>query len=124
MRFFSLSSKSRSWRRFLKADLMTGRLLDMDEDVPELLAAAEVASSTIRDLISDLRTSALGAGGLVEAIEHLIRRTEEHNAPAIRLNVRPVTLEAAAELTFYQIAKEALSNSVQHSGATEIVVEL
>jgi signal transduction histidine kinase len=55
----------------LKGDLSGGRLLEMDEDLPELLTAAELASSTLRELIGDLRRSSLGRGGLGQALESL-----------------------------------------------------
>jgi signal transduction histidine kinase len=48
----------------LKADLATGRLLELDQDLPELITAAELAAATLRELIGDLRQSALGRGDL------------------------------------------------------------
>ncbi|MGZ5307152.1 MAG: histidine kinase, partial [Actinomycetota bacterium] len=50
----------------LKQDLSSGRLLELDEDLPELLSATEAAQNAIRDLVRDLRRSQLGPGGLLE----------------------------------------------------------
>ena len=47
----------------LRQDLISGRLLDLDDDLPELLAATEAAQAAIRELVGDLRRSPLGAGG-------------------------------------------------------------
>src|SRR5205807_10329913 len=57
----------------LKADLASGRLLEMDSDLPELMRAAELASTTLRELIGDLRRSPIGRGGLGQALRALAK---------------------------------------------------
>ena len=56
----------------LKSDLATGRLLEMDNDLPDLLDAAEVAATSLRQLIGDLRSSPQLAprGWLGVAVQH------------------------------------------------------
>jgi signal transduction histidine kinase len=107
----------------IKADLAGGRLLELDQDLPELMTAAEIASSTLRDLIGDLRRSSLGRGGLAPAIRRL---TDGIGAPGLQLHtqVEPVLLPPAAELAAYQIAKEAFGNALAHSRASDIWVTL
>lgn len=108
----------------LKADLATGRLLEIDEDLPELLAAAEVASGILRELIGDLRRSALGPHGLSKALVTLCRELGAQSAPRIHSHVEEVDLPTDVQLAVYQIAKEALINAISHSNATSIWVEL
>jgi signal transduction histidine kinase len=108
----------------LKADLATGRLLAMDEDLPQLVGAAELASSSLRDLIGDLRKSALGRGGLSPAILNLVRGFRKQTPAEIQTDVDAVSADEASELILYQIAKEALTNAVSHSKATKILVTL
>jgi signal transduction histidine kinase len=108
----------------LKADLATGRLLQMDEDIPELVAAAEIAATSLRELIGDLRKSPLGTGGVSSAIRNLVRNAKEQATAEIQAEVADVKTTADYELTLYQIAKEALSNAVTHADARHILVQL
>lgn len=48
----------------LRQDLATGRLLNLEDDLPELLGATEQASRTTQSLIRSLRGSPVGVGGL------------------------------------------------------------
>jgi signal transduction histidine kinase len=108
----------------LKADLSGGRLLEIDEDLPELLAAAEMASRTLRELIGDLRKSTLGRGGLSPALTSLIRGLTKQTPVSIQSDIRDVELEPQAQLATYNIAKEALSNALMHSKAESVWLQL
>jgi signal transduction histidine kinase len=108
----------------VKADLASGRLLAMDEDLPELLAAAELASGTLRELIGDLRRSGLGRGGLTATLLNLVRRLNEEAGISIDARIGQVQTSPAKEVAVYQIAKEALTNATQHAKASSMSVEL
>jgi signal transduction histidine kinase len=108
----------------IKADLAGGRLLEVDDDLPELLSAAEIASETLRDLIGDLRRSTLGRGGLDRALSSLIRALQAQASAHLRTKIHSVKTTPEAELVIYQIAKEALTNAVSHSRARVITVSL
>lgn len=108
----------------LKADLAKGRLLDIDEDLPQLLSAAEIASETLRDLIGDLRRSTLGRGGLDRAVSSFIRAIESQGSIHVVSHIEQVHADPAVELAVYQIAKEALTNAIHHSRAGTISVSL
>jgi signal transduction histidine kinase len=108
----------------LKADLAGGRLLDLDQDVPELLTAADLASTTLRELIGDLRRSALGRGGLSPALKRFLQFASEHASSRLHEQIESVKVDAEAELVIYQIAKEAVANSLSHSRAENVWVTL
>jgi two-component system nitrate/nitrite sensor histidine kinase NarX len=108
----------------LKTDLASGQLLEMDQDLPELLTAAELASSTLRDLIGDLRRSGLGRGGLAHALSSFVRSVSRQTAITTHTSIQEVALDPDSELVLYQIAKEALSNAIMHSKATNVWVQL
>jgi signal transduction histidine kinase len=108
----------------LKGDLATGRLLEMDQDLPELLAAAELASGTLREFIGDLRRSTVGRGGLCRALTSLIRQLERHTPMSIHAQVQEVATDPKKELAVYQIAKEAIANAISHSRADNLWIEL
>ncbi len=108
----------------LKADLVGGRLLEMDEDLPALVDAAELASKKIRDLIGDLRASAIGAGGLSEALRKMVQAMSAQTPIVLHSEIAEVQLSAASQLAMYQIAKEAIGNAIVHSSAKNVWVRL
>jgi signal transduction histidine kinase len=108
----------------LKADLASGRLLDIDHDLPELLSAAEIASTSLRDLIGDLRRSRVGPAGLESAIQSLVRTARKQSSATIEVDVRPDGTEDETELVIYHLVKEALTNAILHAQASRIRVQL
>ncbi len=108
----------------LRQDLNSGRLLDLDEDLPELIQATEVAQSAIRNLVRDLRHSSLGAGGLNATLELLATQLEAAGSPVICLELGDVGGSHLTQLLIYQVAREALNNAARHSRATRIDVRL
>ena len=104
----------------LKADLASGRLLQLDEDIPELVAAAELAAATLRGLIGDLHRSPLGTGGVTAALRTLVRNMQRQVLARIQSEVEDIAGSSDHELTLYQIGKEALTNAAAHSQASNI----
>jgi signal transduction histidine kinase len=108
----------------LRQDLSSGRLLDLDEDLPELLAATEVAQATVRGLVGGLRRSPIGAAGLSSTLRLFAEQLESAGAPTILLELDDVEGSYASQLLTYQVAREALSNAAKHSRATQIHARL
>jgi signal transduction histidine kinase len=108
----------------VKGDLATGRLLEADEDLPQLVSAAERASSTLRGLISDLRKSPLGRRGIDSALKSMSQTLEVHTRARIHVTIQEVELPSHHQLVLYQIAREAVLNSVTHSRARNIWLDL
>jgi signal transduction histidine kinase len=101
----------------LRQDLASGRLLDLEADVPDLLHATEAASRALRDLIGDLRRSTLGAGGLPQTLELLGRSLAAESGISIDVSAQQVAGTPVVHLLLYQVAREAIVNVVRHSGA-------
>ena len=108
----------------LRQDLNTGRLLDLDEDLPELLSATEAAQAAIRDLVRDLRRSQLGPGGLVDTLRLLAAQLESAGSAPIALDLTQVKASQLTQLLVYQVMREALSNAAKHARATRISARL
>jgi signal transduction histidine kinase len=108
----------------LKADLASGRLLEIDADLPELLSAAEAASSTLRELIGDLRRSTLGIGGLPPALHRLIDTSRQRSSIEVKGEIHDVEPDPLVQLVLYQVAKEALGNVINHAQASTASVRL
>jgi signal transduction histidine kinase len=108
----------------LRQDLSSGRLLNLDEDLPELLSATEAAQGAVRLLVRDLRRSSLGPAGLNATLQHLARQLESSGATPIALQLDEVGGSQSSQLLSYQVAREALNNAVRHSRARTIMVRL
>ena len=108
----------------LRQDLNSGRLLSLDDDLPELLSATEMAQSAVRDVVRGLRTAKLGPGGLEGSLHLVAQRLESVGSPRFVLEIEEASGSPAAELLCYQLAREAMSNAAKHSRASEIRVSL
>jgi signal transduction histidine kinase len=108
----------------VKNDFASGRLLDLEADVPDLLLSVEAADSALRDLVRDLRQSTVGPGGLVETLRLLAEHFESTAHIRVESDLKQVGGSALTQLLAYQLAREALSNAARHSGASTIAVSL
>jgi signal transduction histidine kinase len=106
----------------LRQDLATGRLLDLEADLPDLLRATEAASDALRDMIRDLRSSTLGAGGLAQTLNLLARSLQDESGIPIDVHMSEIRGSALTHLLLYQVVREALSNSVKYSHASQVRV--
>ena len=108
----------------LSQDLASGRLLSLEEDVPELRRATEVASESTRNLIRTLKDSPLGAGGLKETLRMLVDYLESESSVPITLSMQEVDAAPLVQLLTYQVARESLRNALRHSRASQIAVTI
>jgi len=108
----------------LRHDLASGRLLDLEHDLPELLTATEGAADSIRSVIRDLRSSSIGRGGLTPTVGLLIQDLGSKTETTIKADLADVGGSSQIQLLVYQVAREALQNAVNHSGARQIQVRL
>lgn len=108
----------------LKQDLAGGRLLELDEDLPELLSATDEAQRVIRELLGDLRRSPIGAAGLLPTLRMLIDQLRVAGLPPVELSAEEVGSSALSQLLVYQVIREALHNSAKHAKAAHIAVRL
>jgi two-component system, NarL family, sensor histidine kinase DegS len=108
----------------LKRDLATGKLLEMEEDLPELVAATEAASGVVRNLVGDLRRSGLGSGGLTSALQKLMIVLADQTSVKMHSAIADANPSPPVQLALYQIAKEAIGNALRHANATNIWLEL
>jgi signal transduction histidine kinase len=108
----------------LRQDLASGRLLDLEVDLPDLLRATEAASLAFRDLIKDLRESTVGPGGLVHTLGLLVRSLGDESEVRFQLEAEEVPGTPLTHLLLYQVAREALANVVRHAKAKTVRVSL
>jgi signal transduction histidine kinase len=106
----------------VRKDLSNGRLLELEDDVNQLRDAASAASETLRRAIGNLRRADLGTGSVSDALTSLVERLRGQTEARLLLEVEEIRADPGAQLTVYQIAKEALENAVTHSKALTIRV--
>jgi len=111
----------------IRRDLDAGRLLDLDDDLPELLSATEAAQDAIRGLLHELRRSPLGPGGLQETVRLLADQIASRGElrVAVKLDsLHGLEADSLVQLLAYQIIREALHNAEKHSGAENVSVRI
>jgi signal transduction histidine kinase len=108
----------------LKQDLASGRLLELDDDLPELLDATSAAQEAVRRVVGDLRTSRSAVRNVSTTIRSVADQLESDTHPRIWLRLSELECSDRAALVMVQVAREALGNSSRHSGAALIEVEL
>jgi signal transduction histidine kinase len=108
----------------LRQDLDAGRLLDLDDDLPELLSATEHAQSAVREVVQGLRSAKIGPGGLQASLRMVAQRLESAGSPRFVIETESASGSDASELLCYQVAREAMSNAAKHSRASVIMVTL
>jgi signal transduction histidine kinase len=108
----------------LRADLDSGRLLDLERDLPDVLEAASTASASLRTVIGDLRRSGLGRGGVASALSRLTEVLGQQSTVRFVASLAPVESDSVEQLVLYQIGKEALNNAMIHSQAQTVWIEL
>jgi signal transduction histidine kinase len=109
----------------LRQDLLTGRLLDLEDDLPAIVRASEAAVEDLREVIRGLRSATVGHAGLVETLALFARHVEHETSAKVVLSLDPsIRSSAERELIVYQVGREALTNAVRHSGARTVWVTL
>lgn len=109
----------------LRQDLARGQLLNLDEDLPDLLHATKAAQDSLREIIRDLRRSALGTGGLLDTVKLLARQLEAAGGPSVTVECdAPPGGSDLAQLLAYQVVRESLNNAAKHAKARAIHVTL
>jgi signal transduction histidine kinase len=108
----------------LKRDLESGRLLDLDDDLPQLLHATATAQDAIRKVLRNLRASSVGPEGLNSTLRLLAKTVETETDAKIHLDLDDVRGSSANQFLLYQIAREGLYNAAKHSRASLIQMTL
>jgi signal transduction histidine kinase len=108
----------------LRQDLASGRLLDLDDDLPDLLDATSTAQDAVRRVVGNLRGSRAAIGSVSRAIRGHAEQLEGDGRPRIELSLCEFEGSDQAGLALVQVAKEALVNGSKYSDADRIVVSL
>ena len=103
----------------------SGRLLDLEVAVPDLVSATERIADELRDVIHGLRESQVGHAGLVDSVALLTSHLHDQTGMRFVTDLdASLQIRAEVELVVYHIAREALVNASRHSSAETVWVSL
>lgn len=112
----------------LDAARIKSRVTDKAPEALELLAhlVATLNSSIAlgRDIIENLRPSALSNLGLVATLEILAREFADQSGLPVHSTLEEVHLSPAAELMVYRLVQEAMTNITKYAKAKQVWVKL
>lgn len=117
-----ITLRAEAARNLLDAGVDDGRRIVTQLDA--IGTAAEGAVAEIRRLIDELRPTALGEAGLVEAIRLGLESIGDDDGVTFSLDLHPpAELDSRVEVAAYRIVMEAVRNAVRHSAARCVRVE-
>jgi PAS domain S-box-containing protein len=97
---------------------------DLHRRIDRLRQLTRGALSEMRGLLLELRPDELADVDLHELVRHLLNALEARRKIEVTADVRPIDVGPALHTALYRIAQQALSNTVQHSNASELDVRL
>lgn len=111
--------------RVIQECYRTGRLLDLEIDVPAMMESSDRATDELREVIHGLRRSRIGHAGLVDALSLLVSHLRDESGVNLVTDMdHSLRTSAELELLVYQVAREALTNAIKHSDAETIWLAL
>jgi len=118
---YSLTLLAEAARRLAKA----GDLERVENQVARLGETAQQSLKEMRLLVYELRPLPLEQEGLIGALQQRLDAVEKRSGVNARLIVENLDrLPEPIEAALYYIAQEALNNSLKHSGASNVTVNL
>jgi signal transduction histidine kinase len=97
----------------------------LDEYLHRINQAALQALKEMRLLVYELRPTDYLEEGLVSALRHRLDAVEKRTGINALLTVEgELNLDEATEMALYRITQEALNNTLKHSGASQVSVDL
>jgi signal transduction histidine kinase len=111
--------------RVIQECYRTGRLLDLEVDVPAMMDSSDRATDELREVIGGLRRSRIGHAGVVDALALLVAHLHDESGINVVSDMdHSLRTSPELELIVYQVAREALTNAVKHSDAETVWLEL
>jgi signal transduction histidine kinase len=97
---------------------------EVTQRLDHLVQALNAGIALKRRLIEGLRPSSLSNLGLVPTLEILAKETSVRTGMQITLDLQPVPISTASELTAYRFVQESLTNICNHAAANTVHISL
>jgi signal transduction histidine kinase len=109
----------------LRSSLRVGNRTLMQQYADKLSETAQQALKEMRWLVYELRPALVEELGLVEAVRRRLEMVERRAGVGVEFSAGEIgELDAELESAVYQIAQEALTNTLKHAAATFISVQM
>jgi signal transduction histidine kinase len=107
-----------------KRHMRGGAINKADEGLEAIRETKNRTSDLVRALIRDLHRSPLGRKGLAEALKSFTEDVGKGSGVDFPVKVKDLPLAPPIQLLIYHISREAVMNSLKHSGASTISITL
>lgn len=109
----------------LEESIRAGNLEQSLDDLAQIRNGIEKSNSDVRELLVHFRTK-IGSEGLEPSIKKILARFSKDTGIRAVFNTEPdiPTLSPGAEVHFFHIVQEALTNARKYSKATEVMVSV
>jgi signal transduction histidine kinase len=111
----------------LQAEKLHGHLsATLLEDLKNITHLTEISLTSMRRISHELMPPQLETFGLVKTLESVAEQLSKTNKVWLEINVQPSMpeLKWAMSLAFYRIFMELINNTLKHSGASKISIDL
>jgi signal transduction histidine kinase len=110
--------------REMTRELAGDRGPELEERLAHLVQTLDAGIALKRQIIEDLRPSALSNLGLQVALEGLCSDFAERSGLDVRATIEEMTLDDEREITLYRVLQESLTNITRYARATRVDVRL
>jgi signal transduction histidine kinase len=107
-----------------KRHLKIGTPEDVETDLDQIRQTKNRTNDLVRALIRDLHRSPLGRAGLAEALKSFAADVGGNSGVKFVTEVADLPLPPPIALLIYHISREAVMNSLKHSGASTVTITL
>lgn len=108
----------------LKKDLATGRFLELNADLGQMLSASGSAQDVVRNLVRHLRGQSGVHRVAVRSLQDLASELQATGTAEFRLFIEEFAASDDAKVLAYQVAREAMTNASRYAHAKKIDVLL
>jgi signal transduction histidine kinase len=108
----------------IRSRLAAGQSREALERLAHLMQTLDEGIELKRRIIEDLRPSALGTLGLVEALDIMGGEFADQSGLEVEMALEPVGLSQDADLVIYRVVQEALTNIAKHARAHHVRITL
>jgi signal transduction histidine kinase len=111
----------------LQAEKLHGHLsATLLEDLKNITHLTEISLTSMRRISHELMPPQLETFGLVKTLESVAEQLNKTSKVSLEINVQPSMpeLKWAISLAFYRIFMELINNTLKHSGASKISIDL
>jgi signal transduction histidine kinase len=107
-----------------KKRLSQGDIDAVSRDLDQIAEIKQRTGEMVRSLVRDLHHAPIGRAGLTDALESMLAEMTQGTPVRTKVEVVNVPLPPPIQLLIYQIAREAVMNSMKHADPRNLTIAL